>query len=311
MKKVFSLFFFLLLGFSVKAQNIPISDSLIYKMSVLKVEDYVENLDEHEKLTQQLSKEIISHTSQKKDSVFGALVVLYDNFDADADNELIIFMGYVWESEVFAFDKIDNQWFLIYREDITLGNSLDLDYGISPVKDTPLIRVKHRAGGGTGMYMDEYFFYRFTKNGFKKVLTLGGKHWVSSGSILYLNFNLNTQFYTYSFGGIEIFMESKYYLPHYDNNNNPFKEVILFEEDLTFNFEWNERKEEYQITPSKDSSLSIEQKKFLISQQENQNLFYQLFKAEIKETRKTLSKEETEILDKWIEYVEKSMASKK
>ncbi len=214
MKKIFILFFFLLISFSVKAQNIPISDSLIYKMSVLKFKDYAENLDEHEKLTQQLSKEIISHTSQKKDSVFGALVVLYDNFDADEDNELIIFMGYVWESEIFAFNKIDNQWFLIYREDITLGNSLDLEYGISNIQNLPLIRVKHRAGSGTGMYIDAYLFYRFTKNGFKKVLTLAGRHEVSSGSMLYLNFDLDTKFYTYSFGGIEAFLKSKFYLPY-------------------------------------------------------------------------------------------------
>ena len=311
MKNTFILLFFFLLGFSVKAQNIPISDSLINKIIVLKFEDYAENLDEHEKLTQQLSKEIISHTSQKKDSVFGALVVLYDNFDADEDNELIIFMGYVWESEIFAFDKIDNQWFLIYREDITLGNSLDLEYGISPMKDTPLIRVKHRAGSGTGMYIDAYFFYRFTKNGLKKVLEVAGRHEVSSGSMLYLNFNLNNKFYTHSSGGIDAIIQSEFYLPYYDKEAKEEKYIVLFKRDITISFEWNKEKEEYQPIFPKENNLSKEQQEFLLLQKENQNLFYQLFKSEIEETRKKLSKEDIKILDEWIKYVEESSASKK
>ena len=306
MKKSFIVIVFFLYNFSLQAQNILISDSLIHKMSMLKFEDYEENLDEHEKLTQQLSKEIISHTSQNKDSVFGALVVLYDNFDADEDNELIIFMGYVWESEIFAFDKVDNQWFLIYREDITLGNSLDLEYGISNIQNLPLIRVKHRAGGGTGMYIDEHFFYRFTKNGFKKVLTLAGRHSLSEG-LLYLNFDLNTKFYTHSSGGIDAIIDSKFQI----RSSYKMKYIPLFERYITISFEWNEEKEEYQPIFLKENNLSAEQQEFLLLQKENEELFYKLFKSEIEETRKKLSKEDIKILDEWIEYVEKSIASKK
>lgn len=306
MKKIFILFFFLVLSFSLKAQNIPISDSLINKIVILKFEDYAKNHEEHEKLTQQLSKEIISYANQKKDSVFGALVTLYSNFDTDEDNELIILMEYVWDSEIFAFDKIDNQWFLIYREDITLGNSLDLEYGISNIQNLPLIRVKHRAGGGTGMYIDEYFFYRFTKNGFKKVLELAGTNFLGEG-ILYLNFDLKTKFYTHSFGGIDAIIDSKFQI----RSSHKMKYIPLFEKTITISFEWNKENEEYQPVFSKENKLSTEQQEFLLLQKENQNLFYQLFKSEIEERRKTLSKEEIEILDEWIGYVEKSIATKK
>ncbi|WP_291725998.1 hypothetical protein [Bernardetia sp.] len=304
MKNIFIIALFLLISLSLKAQNIPISDSLIHKISVLKFEEYAENVEEHEQITQQLSKEIVGYTNQKKDSVFGALVVLYDNFDADKDNELIIFMGYVWESEILTFDKINNQWFLIYREDITLGNSLDLDYGINIIQDTPLIRVKHRHGSGTGMYVDEYLFYRFTQSGFKKVLTLGGKHWVSSGSILYLNFDLHTQFYTHSSGEIDAIIESKFYLP-YKSETRELSSIILFEKTVKISFEWNKEKEEYQPVFSKENNLSEQQQEFLLLQKENQKLFYQLFKLEIEKVRKTLSGKKLDVLNEWIEHMEK------
>lgn len=299
---------FLLTCFSLKAQNIPISDSLMYRMSVSEGENYEEN----EKLLSLLSKEISNYSKKENDIGGGAnvLYVLYANLDRDEDIELIAFTGVAWKSDYFVFDRIDDKWFLIHKGINNLANGQGWHYGVSPIKDTPLIWIKYYDGGGTGLHVDRYFFYKLIGNDFKKVLMLAGRHSLSEG-LLYLDFDLNTKFYTHSSGGIDAIIDSKFYLRYYEEGDNEVKYMTLFERDITISFEWNESKEEYFPVFSEENNLSKEQQEFLLLQKENQNLFYQLFKSEIEEVRRDLSKEDIKILDKWIEYVEKSIASKK
>lgn len=181
MKNIFILLFFFLISFSLKAQNIPISDSLIYKMSVSNSKNNVEN----EIIITNLSEEFSSYDKSLAEYIEGnnTLSVFCSNFDSDLDIELIAFIGYAAESQLLVFDKINNQWFLSYKEKINLDSNQSLLYGICPTPNSSLLWVKYYNGHGTGAYTDTYFFYRFTKNGFKKVLVLTGENWVDSGVI--------------------------------------------------------------------------------------------------------------------------------
>ncbi|WP_338760455.1 hypothetical protein WAF17_13645 [Bernardetia sp. ABR2-2B] len=281
---------------------IPISDSLVHKISVSNTENYEEN----EKLLSLLSSEI-SEYSKKENDIGGGnvLYIIYDNLDTDEDIELIAFTGTAWESDFFVFDRIDNQWFMIHKGTNNLANGQDTHYGVSPTKNIPLVWMKYHDGGGTGLKINRYFFYKLLGNNFKKVLELAGKHSLSSGSMLYLNLDLNTEFYTYSSGKIEAIITSKFYIPYRKYRGAKLEYITLYETNMAISFEWNKEKEAYFPVFSKDSNLSKKQQKFLLLQEENQNLFYQLFKAKVQETRKKLSKEKIKILDEWIEIVKK------
>ena len=200
---IFSLF---ILSFSVKAQNILISDSLIHKIIFSKMENYNENYQ----IMLQLSKEVIAHTKNQKDSIFGDISVFYANLDIDEDIELIGFFGRVSNSNFLAFDKIDNQWYLIYRERIDLDSNRELFYGISPTEKNPLIWIKYHNGHGSGEYSDKYLFYRFTKEGLKKVLVLAGKKWKFAPiKATYLNLDMQNFFEPYPDGNFRNTCKSK------------------------------------------------------------------------------------------------------
>ncbi|WP_375558590.1 hypothetical protein ACE193_12585 [Bernardetia sp. OM2101] len=308
MKTIFIFLFFFLFSLSLQAQNIPISDSLIRKISFSQMENYDENYE----IMLQLSKEVITYTNNKKDSIFGNISVFYANFDEDEDIELIAFFGRIVESNFLVFDKIDNQWFLIYREEIGLDTNRELFYGISPTENTPLVWVKYHDGHGSGVYSDRYFFYKFTQKGFKKVLSLAGENWVVPlASYTSFSLDLETTFECYPDGDFIAHVGGKYYLPYdFDKKGNSTK-LILFRRWIQVIFKWDEEKQEYFPSFRDYNKLSEEQKEFILLKKEDAELFIDLFRIELYEMRKDLSERELEVLDEWINNVMERSKSKK
>ena len=304
--------FLFLLFFSVcsvlNAQNIPISDSLVQRISFSQMENYDDNYE----IMLQLSKEVIKYTNNERDSIFGTISVFYANLDTDEDIELIAFFGRIVESNFLVFDKVDNQWFLIYREKIGLDTNREVFYGVSPTDTTPLVWVKYHDGHGSGVYSDRYFFYKFTLKGFKKVLSLAGENWlVPLASYTSFSIDSETDFEAYPDGNFEALVKAKYYLPYDFDNKGDSKKLILLNRALRVWFKWDSEKQEYYPTFREYYHLNDKQQEFLLLQKEDEELFIDLFRIELYEMRKDLSERELEVLDKWIDYVMEKSQSKK
>jgi hypothetical protein len=269
--------------------------------------DYKENNVALLKEFEEFIKPNILTNNHGKDKLQARLNPMFVDLDNDAEEELILLMGWTnYEPTLTVFKKINCSWYLIFMEDFMEfydEPELQISNNYSPNKTFYIHCLYER---GSGIYCDGYHFYKLINNKVSPCLVLVN-HAHILGWGLYLNQIVNMSFNFNSATADEIRVRYEYnFFP-----GAVYEDDVPWEadhEDIPFvkgvcrtSFYWNDTT----FTYKPETNYNKAEKIACFGNFGNDTLFVKAFAYEIQQTLQNGTKEQKRLLQNYLDIVEK------